>query len=119
MIYSALAVFIGSGIGGLFRWALGCWLNGTHPIGTLAANIAGCFILGLLTRLAPGDANLRLLLMTGFCGGFTTFSTFVNENFLLLRSGELIQSVAYMAISLLLGLMAAWAGYQTATHWLN
>lgn len=108
---SILAVFIGSGLGGVCRWLLGTWLNGNYPIGTLMANVLGCFLIGCFTRLLPGDAHLKLLLVTGFCGGFTTFSTFVNENFLMLRGSQLLLSIGYMALSLILGLLAVWIAY--------
>ena len=106
-----LLIFLGSGIGGVCRWALSSWLNGQHPYGTLLCNILGCFVLGLLTRLSPGDAQMKLLLTTGFCGGFTTFSTFMNESLFMLRGGQLFAALAYMAISLVLGLACAWLGY--------
>ena len=104
-------VFLGSGLGGVCRWALSSWLNGQHPFGTLLCNILGCFLLGLLTKLSPGDPHMKLLLTTGFCGGFTTFSTFMNESLFMLRGGQLITALAYMAISLVLGLACAWVGY--------
>lgn len=111
IVYSMLAVFIGSGLGGVLRWAIGLWANGQHPWGTLFVNVMGCLILGFLSRVAPGDVYLKLLLTTGFCGGFTTFSTFVNENVLMMRVGQLPMALGYMALSLILGLLAAWAGY--------
>lgn len=109
---SLISVFIGSGLGGVCRWALGTLLNGQYPLGTLVANLLGCFILGFLTRLAPGDEHLRLLFMTGFCGGFTTFSTFMNESLFMMRGGQLLLSLLYIGISLAFGLAAAWLGYQ-------
>ncbi|MDO4993127.1 MAG: CrcB family protein, partial [Prevotellaceae bacterium] len=86
-------------------------LNGQHPYGTLLCNILGCFVLGLLTKLSPGDAQIKLLLTTGFCGGFATFSTFMNESLMMMRGGQLVIAIAYMAISLAVGLICAWAGY--------
>ena len=86
-------------------------VNGQHPYGTLLCNILGCFVLGLLTKLSPGDAQMKLLLTTGFCGGFTTFSTFMNESLFMLRGGQLFVALAYMALSLVLGLICAWVGY--------
>ena len=106
-----LFVFLGSGIGGVCRWALSGWLNGQHPYGTLLCNILGCFVLGLLTKLSPGDAHMKLLLTTGFCGGFTTFSTFMNESLFMLRGGQFLAALAYMALSLVLGLICEWVGY--------
>ncbi len=112
MIYNIIAIFLGSGIGGLCRWGISQWLNGQYPLGTMFVNVIGCFLLGWLTKLAPGDANIRLLLMTGFCGGFTTFSTFINENILLMRGSQLLLSIGYIVVSLGLGLLAAWFGYR-------
>ncbi len=113
--YSMLMVFFGSGMGGVMRWMLSRWLNGSYPWGTLVANVMGCMLLGIinawLSRKGIGDETIRLLLAVGFCGGFTTFSTFVNENFLLLQGSQALQSIVYMAISLALGLGAAWLGY--------
>ena len=106
-----LFVFLGSGIGGVCRLALSGWLNGQYPYGTLLCNILGCFVLGLLTKLLPGEAQIKLLLTTGFCGGFTTFSTFMNESLFMLRGGQLISALAYIALSLVLGLACAWLGY--------
>ena len=111
MIVYPCMVFLGSGIGGVCRWALSGWLNGQHPYGTLLCNILGCFLLGLLTKLSPGDTQMKLLLTTGFCGGFTTFSTFMNESFFMLRGGQLIVALSYMVASLVLGLACVWIGY--------
>lgn len=110
-IYNLIAVFIGSGIGGACRWALAIAANGQHPLGTFAANVAGCFIIGLLSSAMPLSTAMRLLLVTGFCGGFTTFSTFINENLLLMRGGQLVYALVYATGSIIAGLAAAWAGY--------
>lgn len=104
-------VFLGSGIGGVCRWALSGWVNGQYPYGTLLCNVLGCFILGILTKLAPGDPHMKLLLTTGFCGGFTTFSTFMNESLFMMRGGQLAAALCYMSVSLILGLLFAWMGY--------
>ena len=110
-LMNVIFIFLGSGLGGVCRWALSSWLNGQYPYGTLLCNILGCFVLGLLTKLSPGDAQMKLLLTTGFCGGFTTFSTFMNESLFMLRGGQLFVALAYMALSLVLGLACAWVGY--------
>jgi len=112
MINSIIAVFVGSGIGGICRWFIAQWMNGQYPFGTLLVNVIGCFLLGWLTKLAPGDTHLKLLLMTGFCGGFTTFSTFVNENVLMMRGSQFLLSMGYILLSLALGLLASWLGYR-------
>ena len=109
-LYSLFFVFVGSGLGGVCRWLLSVWLNGQHPLGTLVVNVIGCFLIGLLSRLLPADPHFKLLLITGFCGGFTTFSTLMNENFLMLGRGQIISSLFYMALSLVLGLFAVWLG---------
>lgn len=106
-----LLVFLGSGLGGALRWLVGLWLNGRLPLGTLVVNVVGCFLLAAVSRLCPGDAHLKLLLGTGLCGGFTTFSTFINENLLMLRGSQLWLAIAYLMLSILLGLLAAWLGW--------
>lgn len=111
MIVYICMVFLGSGLGGVCRWALSSWLNVLHPCGTLICNLLGCFLLGLLTKLSPGDTQMKLLLTTGFCGGFTTFSTFMNESFFMLRGGQLFVAFSYMVVSLVLGLACVWIGY--------
>lgn len=87
------------------------------PWATFAVNVAGCFLLGLVAgaagRAGGLDPRLRLLLATGFCGGFTTFSTFMDENAALLRSGHAPVLALYLAASLALGFAAVLAG-----HWL-
>jgi len=111
-MHSIIAIFIGSGLGGVCRWALGTWLNGQHPYGTLAANVLGCFLLGLLSKHVPANDQVKLLLTTGFCGGFTTFSTFINEDLSMMRGGQLAIAIIYMVASITLGILGAWAGWR-------
>ena len=110
-IISIISVFIGSGCGGVCRWGLNTYFCGHYPLGTFMVNIIGCFLLGFLTKIAPGSEYIRLLFMTGFCGGFTTFSTFINENLFLMRGGEFALSFMYIVASLVIGLSVAWLGY--------
>lgn len=114
-----LLVGVGSFFGGGLRYLVSRVLSAVYahgfPCGTFAVNVIGCFLLGLiygwLQRILPGSETLKLLLAVGFCGGFTTFSTFLNENLQLLRSSEFILSAIYCATSLLLGLLAVYGGY--------
>lgn len=81
----------------------------------MAVNIAGCFLIGLLSGLSLGgniSPTTKLVLVTGFCGGFTTFSTFMNENLMLGRDGSMLSAVLYTLASLVLGLLAVILGYQ-------
>lgn len=109
-----LLVFFGAGFGGVLRWVLSRWLNSGFPVGTLLVNVLGCLLIGVLTgvsnRYWPSSDNMRLLLVVGFCGGFTTFSTFVNETFGMLSFSHVALAVGYAALSLFLGLLALWLG---------
>lgn len=122
-----LAVFFGSGLGGVCRYLAGRAIQShlaataVFPWGTLAVNVAGCFMIGLLygvfDRVAPAafiPPQLRLLLTVGFCGGFTTFSTFINENYILFQSGNLPMLLGYVALSFIAGFILLYAGYSLA-----
>lgn len=84
------------------------------PLGTFLVNVSGCLLIGLLLgyfeRHTAAPLAWRLFLTTGFCGGFTTFSTFAYESVTLARTHELLLLFAYAAGSLLLGMLAALAG---------
>jgi CrcB protein len=88
------------------------------PLGTWVVNLAGCLIIGLLTGFfdrSPGvGPEWKMLFITGFCGGFTTFSAFAVENLRLLQTGHTALAVLYMAGSVLTGLLAAWGGWLLA-----
>lgn len=113
-----LVVFLGGGCGSISRWGISLWLKryadslGGLPIHTLAANFAGCLVIGLATAwlAKQPNATLALLLTTGFCGGFTTFSTFSLETLTLLRSGHPAMALLYLALSLLICVAAAALG---------
>ena len=109
-----IAVFIGSGLGGMCRWAVSQVPCTSWPAGTLIANVGGCFLLGWLSRMAPGSEVVRLLLMTGFCGGFTTFSTFSLESYTLIKAGQKGTAVLYIALSVGLCLLGIWLGHLAA-----
>ena len=96
MIKNILLVGLGGGVGSIGRYLLQKWVYSLYPHpfpwGTLLVNVSGCFIIGLLYAMAERSSllnlELRLLLMVGLCGGFTTFSTFAFENVILLRAGD-------------------------------
>lgn len=112
-----LLIGAGSFLGGVARHLLGQWIQGrvatTLPCGTLVVNVLGCLAIGLVLgwslRHQP-PVEWRLFLATGFCGGFTTFSTFSNETLALLREGHAAAATTYVVASLLLGLLATWVG---------
>lgn len=111
-----LLIFLGGGAGSVLRWLISAqpqkWLgNAAFPAGTLLVNIAGSFIIGLLTGvLGKNNPDLRFLLITGFCGGFTTFSTFSAENLNLLQSGEYHILALNITGNVLISLLAVYLG---------
>ncbi|TBN06737.1 fluoride efflux transporter CrcB [Hyunsoonleella flava] len=112
-----LLVFLGGGVGSVLRYIIGKFLNSTEtriPYGTFAANILGSLLIGIILGLAAkNDAlsqNNTLLLATGFCGGFTTFSTFAYENHVFLKSGDFMSFAIYTIASFVVGFLAVFAG---------
>ncbi len=107
-------VFVGGGVGSLLRYAFGLWFGAsTLPKATFAANILACFIIGVLSGLyLRGQLNdtLRLLLVTGFCGGFSTFSTFSNETLQLLQQNHVSLAAANVVFSVFGCLLATFLG---------
>ena len=109
-----LFVFLGGGAGSILRYMVSRWLNTSFfPWGTLAVNIIGCFLVSLFgTWIARQSlpTDLRLLMVVGLCGGFTTFSTFGNETMTMLRNGHLLLSLIYIFLSVAAGIAAAYIG---------
>lgn len=108
MLQLLLAVFIGGGTGSVARWALSMKFNPAHhaiPLGTLTANLAGAFIIGMglawFNRMTHIDPMWKVLLTTGLCGGLTTFSTFSAEVVFLLQEGRFSWALLNVAVNLL------------------
>ncbi|MFP4557013.1 MAG: fluoride efflux transporter CrcB [Bacteroidales bacterium] len=118
-----LLVAFGGGMGSVARYLLSLYFvrntYGGFPLATLVVNVIGCLLIGLLFGLAERgellSSELRLLLAVGFCGGFTTFSTFSNETFVLVRGGQIYSALFYIGLSVLLGFFAVVMGYKLIT----
>ena len=120
-----IAVSVGGMLGCLLRWVLAMFLNRyfpTIPPGTLAANLIGCYIIGIAIAFFtayPGFApEWRLFLTTGFCGGLTTFSTFSAEVVMLLQSGRMSWALGAVAVHMVGSLAMTFAGIATVI-WLK
>lgn len=111
-------VAAGGAVGSVLRYLVGVWVvrfaGLAFPWGTLTVNIVGCFLIGLLAELIErrfgGSVPLRLLLVTGFLGGFTTFSAFSLETVALLDGGAFLPAALYVVSSVLVSLVAVFAG---------
>lgn len=109
------AVAAGAALGALTRWQVGVLLNARwagFPVGTLLVNLVGGFLIGMALEWFGRQPNevLKLLLVTGFLGGLTTFSAFSGESLALLRHGELGMAAAHTLSHVLGALFAAWLG---------
>jgi fluoride exporter len=117
MIRNFLLVGLGGALGSMLRYGTGLVIGSKNfPLATLLINVAGSFVIGVVIayslRSEPFADNWKLFLATGVCGGFTTFSAFSFENLQLLQNGKFAMFALYIAASLLLGLVAVWAGYK-------
>jgi fluoride exporter len=118
-MYILLAIAIAGAIGSVLRYLIGGAVHRAlhvgFPLGTLFVNVAGCVLVGMLARHYLNDETepvLRAALMVGFCGGFTTFSTFSLEAFGLFAAGHWPKAAAYVLASTVLCLAGTAAGYQ-------
>ena len=112
-----LLVFLGGGFGSGLRFLLGKYLNSSAtgiPYGTFAANILGSLFIGIILGMAAKNETISqqhtLILATGFCGGFTTFSTFAYENHVFLKSGDFMTFAMYTIASFIIGFAAVFLG---------
>lgn len=121
MIKSLILVALGGGLGSVIRFITNLIISKNMPgklhFATLTVNILGClligFLIGYLNKQSESE-NLKLLLVTGFCGGFTTFSTFGLENYSFIQSGNLTTSLLYMAFSIIVGILFVGLGIYLA-----
>ena len=113
-----LIIWLGGGIGSVFRYLVQLGINRlvtvTFPVGTFLINITGCFAIGLLYGLASKYSALtlewRLFLITGLCGGYTTFSSFSYEGISLFRQGNYSYFILYVVLSVVVGLLSTLGG---------
>src|SRR6478735_10567677 len=114
----ALLVAVGGAFGSLLRYGVGLWslrvAGPGFPWGTLTVNLVGCFLIGVLAELISrkfgGSVELRLLLITGVLGGFTTFSAFSLDALVLFERGETVAALLYIASSVVVSLAAVFGG---------
>jgi len=121
MFKNFLLVGLGGALGSMLRYATFLSINTKNfPVATLAINIAGSFIIGLVLAFSLKDEaflnNWKLFLATGICGGFTTFSAFSAENVVLLQNEKYFLALIYIAASIVLGIAAAWLGFSLITN---
>jgi CrcB protein len=118
MIKNILLVGLGGGLGSMARYLCQRWFSENYPQpfpwGTFVVNLTGCFLIGVIYAVSERSTFLspqaRLFLAAGFCGGFTTFSTFAFENMNMLRSGDTFYFLLYTIGSVVLGIIGVFAG---------
>ena len=116
-----LWIAFGSALGGVSRYgcsrAIALWFGETFPWGTMSVNIIGSFVIGFFATLSGPDGRLliapdiRVFVMVGFCGGFTTFSSFTLATLALLRNRDFAEAGANILLSVVLCMVAVWIGY--------
>lgn len=119
MLKQLLLVGLGGGLGSMLRYLTSLFTERFYdypfPLATFAVNGLGCFIMGMLAgAFGTMTHDTRLLFVTGFCGGFTTFSAFAFENVRLFQSNNHVVALLYVALSVLAGLLAVWLGLYVA-----
>lgn len=109
----------GGGLGSILRYLTSIlterYNTNLFPLATFTVNVLGCLLIGLLIGLLgqniQANQNLKLLFVTGFCGGYTTFSAFGAENFTLLQNNHYWTALLYIGASIMAGIVAVWIGF--------
>lgn len=118
MTRTIILIGIGGGLGSILRYLTSFVVNkyfqSTFPYATFIVNIIGCLLIGIIIGLFERqflmNSDLKFLFVVGFCGGYTTFSTFSAENLELLQSGNFLTAFLYITLSILICLLAVWLG---------
>lgn len=119
MIKQILFVGLGGAFGSILRFLTSLltakYYSNTFPLATFITNVLGCFLIGLfigiLGQNIQTNSSLKLLLITGFCGGYTAFSTFSAENISLFNTNQYLIAILYIITSIFIGLLALWFGF--------
>lgn len=117
MFKNIILVFLGGGLGSVLRYGASYWLNQTIPYGTLLVNLLGSLLIGLFLGLYEKQilSNLHVLFFAvGFCGGFTTFSSFAAENLKFLQNQMYSAFIFYTLVSVLVGILMVFIGFKLA-----
>lgn len=125
MFITYLWIALGGAIGSMSRYGVSriftFWFGETFPWGTLACNVTGSFIIGILSGLTGPDGramvspDIRQFMLVGFCGGYTTFSSFSLQTLALIREGDMLEAGANIVMSVILCLVFVWLGVVAAT----
>ena len=125
MLKQLILVGLGGGVGSMLRFLTSVitakYYSNAFPLATFIVNVVGCLLIGLLIGLfsqnLQSNPHLKLLFITGFCGGYTTFSAFAAENITLIQNNNYLIAILYIGLSMLVGLLAVWAGVQLTKFW--